>query len=339
MPHSTHTEYDQRPPTLDRIRQVAEQIKTHIVQTPLVHYHGSQLVRDSSTQLWMKLELMQVTGSFKARGALNSLQQLSSEQRAHGVTAFSAGNHAIATAFAAQLHDVSAKVVMPRNANSARVKRCRDYGAEVVFGNDINELMSIVEALQIQEGRSLIHPFEGIATTEGTATLGLELCQQGVKFDAVIVPVGGGGLISGVATAVKALYPDCLVYGVEPEGACGMHDSLARGAALESVSVNTIADSLGAPMHKPYSFAVVQQTVDRVVTVSDSALVQAMHILYSELKLAVEPAAAASIAALRGPLSEELTGKRIGLIICGTNIDFNNYSDLMNSIAESATTV
>jgi len=326
-----------KPPSLSQIEQTAALVSEHLVRTPTVPYYGNQLT-SGVDGLYLKLELLQRTGSFKPRGVLNALASLSSAELARGVTAFSAGNHAIATAFAAQKFGVSAKVVMPETANPLRVERCRSYGAEVLFGKRISDLISLVGELQEQEGRAMLHPFEGAATAQGTATVGLEVCRDAGELDAVIVPVGGGGLIAGVASAVKALLPQCAVYGVEPEGACGMRDSLERGAPLDEVHVNTIADSLGAPMHTPYAFAIVQQTVDRLVTVSDQALAETMNLMFTDLKLAVEPAGAASLAAFLGPLHQELQGKRVGLVICGANIDFQSYSTLVNPIAGNGST-
>jgi len=326
------------PPSLARIKAVARTLSPFLLRTPTLPYYGNQLAFEGDAGLWLKLELLQKTGSFKPRGALNVMHSLTASELAPGVTAFSAGNHAIATAFAAKILGVSAKVVMPRSANPFRVQRCRDYGAEVVFGRDITELLDIVEQLQAHEGRAMIHPFEGVSTTEGTATVGLELCEDVDNLDAVVVPIGGGGLISGIACAVKAMQPECKVYGVEPEGACGMYDSLKQGEAMDVVSVNTIADSLGAPMHKPYSYSIIQQVVDKVVTVSDADLVQSMRNMFTDLKLAVEPAAAAGLAAIEGPLRAELSGKKTGLIVCGSNIDLPSYSALLNSVAGSALT-
>ena len=239
--------------SLATIESVADKLAKHIIRTPTVKYVGSPIPGLGDGELYVKLELLQHAGSFKARGALNSIMSLDSP--AAGVTAFSAGNHAIAVAFAAQRCGVSAKVVMPKTANRFRVERCQFWGAEIVLGETIGDLMSIVELHQHQEQRVLVHPFEGERTIQGAATVGLELCQDIPRLDAVVVPVGGGGLISGIASVVKQLQPDCLVIGVEPENAQGMASSRHAGEPLSSVSVDTIADSLGAPMHLPNSFA------------------------------------------------------------------------------------
>lgn len=314
-------------PSLQEINAVAEKLDGHILRTPTVQYTGAPIPGLTDATVFIKLELLQHAGSFKARGALNTIMSL--PDTASGVTAFSAGNHAIAVAYAANKCGVSAKVVMPKTANSFRVERCRFWGAEVVFGDTIGDLMAIVEQLQRDEQRVLIHPFEGPRTIEGTATVGLELCTDIESLDAVIVPVGGGGLMAGIASAVKHLQPNCKVIGVEPTQARGMADSIAKGEPLDSVSLNSIADSLSAPMHLPLSFALNQQHVDEFVQVTDDQMRSAMRLMFTELKLAVEPACAAAMAALQGPLLESMSGKRVALIACGTNIDMHTYNKLL----------
>jgi len=309
--------------SISRVREVADLLAGDIVRTPTVLYSGPPVEGLPDTDIYFKLEYLQHAGSFKARGALNSIYSLSDKSK--GVTAFSAGNHAIAIAYAAKKAGVSAKVVMPATANPFRVERCRYWGAEIVFGKTIGDLIPIVESLQHDEGRTLIHPYEGIHTVEGTATVGLELCNDIASLDAVVVPVGGGGLISGIATAIKQLQPDCKVIGVEPAGACGMAQSIAVGSALPAVDTASIADSLSAPMHLPMTYSLVQQHVDELVQVTDDQLRDAMRFLFIEMKMAVEPACAAAIAAVHGPLLETVRGKRVALIACGSNIDMQTF--------------
>ncbi|MEE9321114.1 MAG: pyridoxal-phosphate dependent enzyme [Granulosicoccus sp.] len=322
-------------PSIAVVQQVAESLTPYIVRTPTVLW-PDQSGPVAGGSLYIKLELLQRTGSFKPRGAVNTILHWLRDNNANasagtgpGVTAFSAGNHAIATAYAAKHLGVSAKVVMPRTANPFRVDRCRSLGAEVVFGENINDLIHIVDKLQAQEGRMLIHPFEGQHTIEGTATVGLELCQDIADLDVVIVPVGGGGLIAGIASVVKQLQPDCRIIGVEPTGAQGMRQSIEAGVPMEKVEVNTIADSLGAPMHAPLSFALVQQHVEQLVQVTDDQMRQAMRRMFTDMKLAVEPACAAGLAALLGPLAGTLDGKRVAMIACGSNIDIASYSRMV----------
>jgi threonine dehydratase len=278
-----------------------------------------------ATEVFAKLEFLQATGTFKARGALASVSALTQQQLSRGVIAVSAGNHAIATAFAARRFGCSAKVVMPHYASHVRVNACRDLDAEVVFANDVHDAFKLAEGIRDTEQRFLVHPFEGAAVAAGTGTLGLEVCEQLKGFDAVVVPVGGGGLCAGVACAVKQLKPDCSVFAVEPVGADSMYRSFAARKPVGIDDVSTIADSLGAPYALPYSFAICRSFVDVLVRVDVDALRSAMSLLFDDMKVAVEPACAASTAALLGPLADRLKGKRVVLIFCGSNTDWESF--------------
>jgi threonine dehydratase len=317
-------------PTIDDIRAARERLGERVRETPTWHWRGDAIERaaGAGTQVFLKLELFQSTGTFKARGALLNAMALSADAKQRGVTAVSAGNHAIAVAFAARSVGTTAKVVMPKNANPARVALCRGYGAEVVLTDDVFAAFAEVRRIESEEGRIFIHPFEGELTVLGTATVGYELCNQVENLDAVIVPVGGGGLIAGIACAVKQMQPRCKVYGVEPVGADSMSRSFAAGSPQKLDKVNTIADSLAAPYALPYSFGVARHFVDEIVTIPDEAMQRAMALLFNDMKLAVEPAGAAATAALCGPLRERLDGKRAGLIVCGTNIDLATFARL-----------
>lgn len=304
-----------------------ERLAGQTALTPMVRCAAIEEEIGGGTQVFAKLEFLQRTGTFKARAALATLYALSPEQLAVGVTAVSAGNHAIATAYAAQAVGTSAKVVMIRSANPSRIEACRSYGAEVVLADDVHQAFDIAERIQKDEGRYFVHPFEGPAVATGTGTVGLEICEQCADFDTVIVPVGGGGLIGGVANVVKRLRPSCEVIGVEPEGADTMHRSLASGKPVRIDTVRTIADSLGAPFALPYSFGLCQLHVDRLAMVDDAQLRRAMGYLFVAMKIAVEPACAASTAALLGPLRKELTGRCIMLVMCGSNIDWATFEE------------
>src|SRR5690348_1224095 len=310
------------------IRAARERLGDRVRETPAWRWRSDAIERaaGADTQVFLKLELFQYTGTFKARGALLNALALSDEQRRLGVTAVSAGNHAIAVAFAARTVGTTAKVVIPKTANAARVAMCRAYGAEVVLTDDVYAAFEKVEHIQQHEGRTFIHPFEGERTVLGTATVGYELCRQIENLDAVIVPVGGGGLIAGIACAVKQMQRHCKVYGVEPEGADSMSRSFKAGSPQKLERVNTIADSLAAPYALPYSFGVARKFVDEIVLVSDEQMQRAMGLLFADVKLAVEPAGAAATAALCGPLREHLDGKRIAAIVCGTNIDLATFT-------------
>lgn len=322
--------------SLAEIRATAERLAPYILRTPILPWSGLGLQRilgDAPFEPVLKLELFQHSGTFKARGAINVLLRAGEAARQAGVTAVSAGNHAIATAYAASLFGVSAKVVMIKTANPARIARAKSFGAEVVMAEDGASAFALVERLQKEEGRLYVHPFEGPHTSQGTGTLGLEFVEQvasldGRPLEAVVIPIGGGGLASGIAAAVKQALPDCAVYGVEPEGADNMRRSFAAGEPVKMEKTSTIADSLAPPYSLPFSYQACRTYVDEVVTVPDQALQSAMGLLFDELKLALEPAGAASTAAALGPLRQRLAGKRVGLIVCGSNIDLQNYTRL-----------
>lgn len=314
-------------PDIAEIRALAERLADKIVDTPVIRCAAIETAVGADTRVFAKLEFLQRTGTFKARGALATLFSLSEEQLVAGVTAVSAGNHAIATAFAAQAVGTTAKVVMIRSANPSRIAACRSYGAEVVLADDVHSAFEIAERIREDEGRYFVHPFEGPHVALGTGTVGLEICEQCDEFDVVIVPVGGGGLIGGIANAVKRLRPGCEVIGVEPEGADTMYRSLASGKPQGIDKVTTIADSLGSPFAMPYSFGLCQMHVDRMAMVDDPALRRTMGFLFRDMKIAVEPACAASTAALLGPLRQELAGRRVMLVMCGSNIDWATFEE------------
>lgn len=315
-------------PTLDRIRAARERLGDFVVKTPVRRWQDEALgaAAGPDTQVFLKEELFQRTGTFKPRGALSVMLDLRPDALSRGVTAVSAGNHAMAVAYAARVLGTTAIMVMPKNASPFRVGRCRELGAEVELVDDVHRAFERVREIEREEGRTFVHPFEGPLTALGTATLGLELMEQVEDLDAVVVPIGGGGLCAGVAAAVKLSRPSCQVLGVEPTGADTMTRSLAAGTPQTIDAVRTIADSLGAPHAAPYSFDLCRRFVDEVVLVDDDQLRRAMLLLFASAKLAVEPAGAAATAALCGPLRERLAGKRVGLVVCGANIDAPTFS-------------
>lgn len=314
-------------PSIESVRALRDRLEGQIVRTPMLRCSALENILGGDIRVHGKLEFLQHTGTFKVRGALAAITSLTAEQRESGVTAVSAGNHALATAYAARAVGTSAKIVMISTANPARVDACRAYGAELVFTSDIHEAFAIVETIQKEEGRILVHPFEGPDIATGTGIVGLEICEQLTHFDTVVVPVGGGGLIAGVANAVKRLHPGVEVIGVEPAGADSMRRSLVAGTPQALDRVNTIADSLGAPFAMPYSFGLCQENVDRIVLVEDIELRRTMGVLFKAMKIAVEPACAATTAALLGPLREDLKGRSVALVFCGSNIDWATFSE------------
>lgn len=322
--------------TLGEILAARRQLGDLVDRTPVHELRGPavEAAVGAGTVPVLKLELFQRTGSFKPRGALLNVMALSRDELARGICAVSAGNHAIATAYAARVVGTHAKIVMFASANPFRVAQCRAWGAEIEFAPDAHAGFRRGEELQIAEARPLVHPFEGLRTATGTATLGLEFLEQVPDLDAVIVPIGGGGLCAGVSAAVKLVSPECRVYGVEPVGADTMHRSFAAGRPVAIERVTTIADSLGAPYAMPISYALCRDHVDELVRIDDAAMISAMRFLLEQAKLAVEPAGAAATAALLGPLRDELAGRKVGLLVCGANIDAATFARLVGPPAD-----
>lgn len=318
-------------PTLDAIRAARARLGELVDRTPVLELCGpaAEAALPPGCRAILKLELFQRTGSFKPRGTLLNMLALPPEQLARGVCAISAGNHAIAVAYAARSLGSRARVVMSSTANPFRVAACRSYGAEVEIAPDIHAAFERVEAIRDREGLALVHPFEGYNVALGTGTLGLEFVEQAQGLEAVVIPVGGGGLAAGMATAIKLAQSGCEVWGVEPEGADSMHRSFAAGAPAAIERVTTIADSLGAPFALPYSYALCRAHLDGLVRITDRQMVEAMRFLQEQARLAVEPAGAAATAALLGPLRERLAGRRVGLVVCGANIDTAGYARLL----------
>jgi len=312
-------------PNLIELRDLHERLMPFVLRTPTIRCPGIEAAVGGATEVYAKMEFLQRTGTFKARGALTTLLELSSDQYAAGVTAVSAGNHAIATAYAAKAVGTSAKVVMIATANPSRIAACEAHGAEVILERDVHKAFAVARDIQESEGRFFVHPFEGRSVALGAGTIGLEICEQIDQFEALVIPVGGGGLIGGISNAVKQLRPDCDIIGIEPEGANSMYRSFASGKPESIEKVGTIADSLGAPYALPYSFELTRKNVDRLEMVNDQQLRETMGFLFHSMKLAVEPACAATTAAILGPLRDDLRGKRVVLIMCGSNIDWATF--------------
>ncbi|TDJ32452.1 MAG: threonine/serine dehydratase [Gammaproteobacteria bacterium] len=312
-------------PPIDEVRKLQHRLQEWLLLTPVLRCRTLEQRWGGDIEIHAKLEFLQRTGTFKPRGALSTMLSLDAQQLRAGVTAVSAGNHAIATAFAARALGTTAKVVMIMNASPVRIDACRQYGAEVILADDVHAAFDLVEEIRRKEDRYFVHPFEGPNVALGTGTVGLEICEQVGEFDVIVVPIGGGGLCAGISSVVKQINPECTVIGVEPEGADSMHRSFASGQPEAIEKVTTIADSLGAPFAAPYSFELCRQYVDELVMVSDNEIKDAMGMLFRDLKIAVEPACATSTAALCGPLNGRLAGKRVVLLFCGSNIDWKTY--------------
>ena len=306
------------------VEAARDRIAGRVHRTP--QFSATSLGDLFGVELSVKAELFQKTGSFKPRGVFNRLLQLRRADLAHGLVSISAGNHAAALAYGARAVGAKATIVMPSGALRSKIEATRSYGGEVVLTD--GDLME--ECLQIQEkrGSTLVHPFDDPEVIAGQGTVGLEILEDAPDVEAILVPVGGGGLISGIAAAVKPQRPEVQVIGVEPATADAMSRSLAEGRPVSIGHPVTIADGLAAPFAGEHTLRHVRRFVDRVVRVSDEEIVAALELVLQRTKLAAEPSGAAGIAALAGPLDLR-AGTRVVCVISGGNLDLGRLKGML----------
>ena len=318
-------------PDIKQMQKAKKSLSGRIVSTPVLELTGSKIfpLLPKGSNVRMKMELFQHTGSFKSRGVLLALDNLSSKQKENGVVAVSAGNHALAVSWESKCCGVNAKFVMLETSDPLRIQGCKDHVAEVILCKDVKNAFELMDQIALSENRTILQPFDSESMVLGSASCGLEIIENFPELDIAIVPVGGGGLIAGIASAIKKTKPSTIIYGVEPEGADSMYRSFQKEKAIKLEKVETIADSLGSPMAMDYSFGVVHEFVDAIVRVKDDELKSTLNLMRDQLNLIVEPACAASLAGLLGPLKELVVGKAISIIACGSNISFNRYVKLV----------
>jgi threonine dehydratase len=300
------------------VEAAREAIGDRLHRTPM--FSSATLSGLAGARVFLKAELFQKTGSFKPRGVLTNLAALTEEQRQRGVIGISAGNHAQALAWGAATEGIDALLVMWQGASEAKIEATRGYGAEVDLESPgpteaFDRLAELVE----QTGRTLVHPFDHPLTIAGQGTVGLELIEDVPGADLVLVPVGGGGLISGIATAVKALRPSARVIGVEPELSPALHDALAAGKPVP-VNPRSIADGLGAPFAGEHGLEIARERVDGVVLVTEAEIEEGMRFLYARAKLACEPAGAATTGALLAGKIPLQPGETVVAVVSGGNV-------------------
>jgi len=315
--------------SLADIERARVTIAPHIHRTPLLT--SRSLSERIGATAYLKAESLQRTGSFKVRGAVNAIAALTPEQRASGIVTMSAGNHAQAVAYAAAALGVPVFVAMPEGAPATKVAATRSYGAEVRFGADTTKLMPIVEDLRTARGLRFVHPFDDEAVIAGQGTVALEVLDDLPDADVIVVPVGGGGLISGIATVMAARRAGARVYGVEPEGAQAVRRGLEAGKSVRLDSVHTVADALAAPFAGELCLEIIRRLVADVVVLSDEEIVEGMRLVWERARLVVEPGAAAAVAALvagRIPVRE---GERVVAILSGGNVDIARAAELLAS--------
>jgi len=315
------------------VQAAAERLQGVALRTPVLS--APALDARAGAQIFFKAENLQRIGAFKFRGAYNALSRLTPEQRQRGVLAFSSGNHAQAVALSAKLLDMPAVIVMPRDAPGIKLEATRAHlsgrpGSEVVLYDRYTEDRAAIGArLAAERGLSTIPPYDHADVMAGQGTAALELIEQAGPLDALLVCVGGGGLISGCAVAAKHLLPGITVHGVEPEAGNDTQQSLAAGHIIKIDVPQTIADGAQTQFSGQLTFPVIQALVSSVVTVSDEQLVRTMRLLAQHLKLVVEPTGCLAAAALlEGVL--DLRGQRVGVILSGGNVDLAQYGSYLN---------
>jgi threonine dehydratase len=306
--------------SLADIEAARERIMAHVRRTPVLR--SDLLDEAAGAQLFFKCENLQEIGAFKARGAANAVFALSEAEAARGVATHSSGNHGSAMALAAKRRGLVAYIVMPQGVAAPKAAQVARLGGRISYCAPNQAAREAMTAQIIAEtGATLVHPYDNRRVMAGQGTAALELMEDAPDLDVVMAPIGGGGLISGVSTAVKALRPGARVIGVEPAGADDAARSFAAGRLIPLTEVNTLADGLRASLSQD-TFAHIQRGVDQIATVSEPAIVEAMRALWEALKVVVEPSAAVAYAAIRDG-AVDVSGKRVGIILTGGNVDLD----------------
>ncbi len=313
--------------TLEDIKRAQRTIERVVHRTSLTQCHV--LTELTGNEVYLKMENLQKTGSFKIRGAYNKIASLSEEDRKRGVITSSAGNHAQGVALAAKLFGVKATIVMPRFAPLSKIKKTKEYGAEVILHGDIfDEAYELAKRIQEETGAVFIHPFNDPHVIAGQGTIGLEILEDLPDVDVVVVPVGGGGLASGVALAVKSLKPNVRVVGVQAENVPSMLASVAKGKPSVVDGKPTIADGIAVKKPGELTVELVKKYVDDLVTVNEDEIADAILFLLEQAKVVAEGAGAVGVAALLNRLN--LRGKKVVVVISGGNIDVNMIERIIN---------
>jgi threonine dehydratase len=312
---------DTRAPALNDLRAAHERIAPHVHRTPVMT--SRQLDHHCGARVFFKCEQLQRVGAFKARGAANAVLSLSDEQAARGVGTHSSGNHGAALALAASVRGIPAYIVMPGNAPSVKKAAVAGYGGLIVECEPtLQDRVATLDRLVAEHGLHVVHPYNDPRVIAGQGTAALELLDQVPELDAIVVPVGGGGLLAGTAIAAKALNPDIEVIASEPSGADDAFRSFGLGELQVQTDPDTIADGLRTSLGE-LNFDIIRNLVDTIVTVPDSTIVEAMRLQWSRLKQVVEPSGAVSFAALLEH-PERFVGRRVGVVISGGNVDLDN---------------
>lgn len=307
-------------PTLDDIRQAQERIADHVHRTPVLT--SRQVDERAGAAVFCKCENLQRVGAFKIRGAVNAVMSLDDGQLARGVATHSSGNHGAALALAASLRGAPAYIVVPETASQVKIAAVQHYGGRIIHcSSDPADRQRVLERVMADTGACLVHPFDDYRIIAGQGTAALELAEQAPDLDAVLAPVGGGGLISGTALALHYTSPSTRVIGVEPRGVDDAYRSFHAGRIIPVPGGQSIADGLLTTVgDRPFS--IIQRHVDDIVTVTDEEIIEAMRFVWTRMKIIVEPSAAVPLAALFSRRLE-LPGMRVGVLLSGGNVDLD----------------
>jgi threonine dehydratase len=308
--------------TLDDVRAAAARISPFVRRTPSMPALPAHAPLAGAVAVTLKLECLQVSGSFKARGAFSRLTALAPAARAGGLVTASGGNHGIAIAYAARAAGLSATVVVPSGVHPDKAARIRSYGARLIVEGAVwDEANARALAIAAETGAAYVHPFADPAVAAGQGTVALEMLADNPDLDTLLVAIGGGGLIAGIATAAKGLRPDIRIVGVEPTGAPTLHASLAAGEVVTLPAVTTKVPTLAAKRTEEANFALIRRHVGQVVLVEDEDLAHASRRLWAEYGLAADLSGAAAAAALLSGAYRPEAGERVGVIVCGAGAD------------------
>ncbi|KAA0760597.1 bifunctional threonine ammonia-lyase/L-serine ammonia-lyase TdcB [Bacillus sp. AR2-1] len=316
------------PLNIGNIKKAQKILDGNARKTPLVK--SFYLTSKTGGEIYLKLENMQLTGSFKFRGAFNKISQLTNEEKERGVIACSAGNHAQGVALSSHLLKIKSKIVMPTSAPQAKVDATRGYGSEVIlYGDTFDDAKVKCEAIIKETGETYLHPYDDVEVMAGQGTIGLDILDDMWDVDTVIVPIGGGGIISGIAVALKSFNPSINIIGVQAENVHGMKASYDAGEIVSHYKAPTIADGCAVKMPGNLTFEIVKNLVDEIVTVSEEELEVAMKDLLQRGKAVVEGAGALATAALlAGKVDKYVQGKKVVAVISGGNVDLKRISSV-----------
>lgn len=313
-------------PSIDNFQSVLERIKPFINKTPIIS--SSSLNEKFDLDIYFKLELMQKTGSFKSRGAINKVLKLTKEEKSRGVVAISAGNHAQATSWACAQFGVKSKIIMPHTASKSKINATKSYGGEVILTEE--KMMDVCQSLIEKENLSFVHPFDDLDVLMGQGTVSLEVIEKIKNIDYAFISIGGGGLIAGMSSVLKQINPKIKIIGVEPINSNVMTNSLKsnKPELFDTINNKTIADTLNAPFAGKITFEYVKKYVDEILNVSEEEMIESLRIMIERLKVVPEPSASACFVPIVYNKLKIPSQSKCLVVVCGGNIDLKKIKSL-----------